>query len=341
MDFITYRRTPHQKWRRFPLRTIITAGCILVAFCAVSSAETDEYADERIDITDYFSLPNGHATAVEEHDLGTAKETPVLDFSHINDGEKQTVEYRIYGDTIIERRNDNETEWFSANNGIIRLKGIASRLYGLNFNEGVPYHATPANAPAGDISQTDTLTIVHASGASQSYQISSTYSARPGGMIITAEGDTIKETVMHIARYSFCPEGNAGSGKTATYADIRWMASDRQFPIVEWRKYEGWNGNYESATLSTVRIPQQEKTRKKRSQTIEPAPGSDLQSVTITDLGGKTLRKYTPEEMAGTIDYRLPTGWYIITEQYPDRTVSYKKHISRNQSNLKDSMNLP
>lgn len=336
MDFITYRRFHHQRGKKFPLRTIITAGCILAVISAVSSAETDEYNDERIDVTDYFSLPNGRATAVEEHDIGTAKETPILDFSHINDGEKQMVEYRIYGDTIIERRNDNETEWFSANNGIIRLKGIASRLYGLNFNEGVPYHATPANAPAGNISQTDTLTIVHAGGAAQSYQISSTYSARPGGMIITAEGDTIKETVMHIARYSFCPERNAASGKTAAYADIRWMAPDRRFPIVEWRKYEGWNGNHESATLSTVRIQQQEKTRKKRSRDIEPAPGSDLQSVTITDLGGKMLRKYTPEEMAGTIDYGLPTGWYIITEQYPDRTVSYKKHISRSQSSLKD-----
>lgn len=303
---------------------LITTACAICFHIACAAQTPNEYTEERVDVTGFFKELNAKALTTTP---GTNSALSVLDFSQYNDVKNLSYTLRAYGDSIVERHGDNEVEWFACDGGTKRLKGIFSRICTLDFRQGLPYRSSDNNTR--EITGSDTLTIIHANGEARSYAINVEYSIRSGGTVIPAVGDTIRETSVHTTRYSFAISDDPTDNRTASYTNTRWEADDRDFPVVEWTRYTGWNGDIESATLSAETARSAKKQAKETNESRQSfAP--NLEMLVITDISGKTYRKYTAEEAACTTDYGLPPGWYIFTEHYPDRSISTKKYIDRN-----------
>lgn len=302
---------------------IITATCAACVNVA-AARDADACNETRTDVTEFFkTLADKILTTAPGAESNAAAAEGALDFSQCSYDNKISFTHSVYGDSIAVRQGESEMSWYADAEGIRRLKGIVTRVSSLNFSEGLIYNIT-GNA-ATEISGTDTLTIVHADGSSLQIPIVTTYAVRPGGSVITAEGDTIAETTIHVAGYNFRIADEAGSNSRATYTTIRWEAEGRDFPVVEWVRYSGWNGNVESATLSAEEKPAR-KTRTADRHIAEYRPGK-LKSLVISDLSGKTVRRYNATEAASTTDYGLSRGWYIVTEEYDDTSISEKKYF--------------
>ncbi len=296
------------------------AACVNVA----AARDADACNETRTDVTEFFkTLADKTLATPPGADCNASAAEAALDFSQCSDGNKISFTHSVYGDSIAVRQGEAEMSWYADTEGIRRLKGIVTRVSSLNFSEGLIYNIT-GNA-ATEISGTDTLTIVHADGSSLQIPIVTTYAVRPGGSVITAEGDTIAETTIHVAGYNFRIADEAGCNSRATYTATRWEAEGRDFPVVEWVRYSGWNGNVESVTLSAEEKPAR-KTRTADRHVAEYRPGK-LKGLVISDLLGKTVRRYNAAEAAGTTDYGLPRGWYIVTEEYDDTSISEKKYF--------------
>lgn len=311
------------KIKSFKFMMTLCSGCIHIALCAQDTANIEK----RIDITEFFNItsPN-ELTATTVTGCNTTTKQTTMDFSQCCGDKISAYKNLIYNDSITGRHSDsnNEIEWYTTTDGIKRLNGIISRLYTLDFKKGLPYHIS--NKVGTEISDTDTLSIIHANGDSRSFRISTFYSIRQGGTVITVQGDTITETIIHTTGFYFTVSDDAKENRTASYTNIRWEADNRDFPIIECTKYTGWNGDIESATL--LINPRAGSKKRTKESTLSKSYQSDLQMLIITDLSGKIQREYTAEEAAYTTDYGLPSGWYIITGKYPDRNISNKKYIN-------------
>lgn len=290
---------------------VMALCCIVYAYSPVQAQDIREFSEVRIDVTGNFQYTPG-----------------ILDFSHIDGDVEIKYDHKVYSDTVAERYGRNEVEMFTEAGGTRYLKSIVSRLSGLSFSNGLRYLSTSGIA-ANATEYCDTLTVVRADGNARTYPITASYEVSDGGYVIPERGDTIK-TIKHTSGYSFVIPENSGTNKTLTYTNTRWISDLYPFPIVEWDRYTGWNGDTETVTI--YRNPPSENVRARKAAKPNQTDlyDGELQKLVITDLSGKVYRIYSAEQAAGITDYGLPEGWYIFTEHYTDKNISTKKYIGTN-----------
>ena len=317
----THKPPHNHQFNRISSIRLISIACALCP--VIATAGTPDYTEERIDITEYISQIYRTATAGSDTDdsLQAARQT-ILDFTQCGNDGTRTYTMADYGDSIRTRSDGAETRWFADSADTRTLKGIFSRSFTLKFHNGPVFTSTSSSLKT----KSDTLTIVHADGSYRSFPISTFYSRQPGGTVIPAEGDTIRETIKYITGYSFPVPDNNGGFTVATYTNTRWETDNREHSILEWEQYTGWNGDTRSATLTASRSPNRKPRVKDNKNPAYHHP--ELIRLTITDLSGKIQRQYTPEEASSAIDYGLPPGWYIITEEYTDKNISTKTYLN-------------
>lgn len=290
---------------------MIALCCIIYACRPVQAQDIMEFSEVRIDVTGNFQYTPG-----------------ILDFSHIDGDVEIKYDHKVYSDTVAERYGRNEVEMFIEAGGTRYLKSIVSRLSGLSFSNGLRYLSTDGIA-ANATEYCDTLTVVRADGNARTYPITASYEASDGGYVIPERGDTIK-TIKHTSGYSFVIPGNSGTNKTLTYTNTRWISDLYTFPIVEWDRYTGWNGDTETVTIYRNQPSENGRAKKAAKPNQTDLYAGELQKLVITDLSGKVYRIYSAEQAAGVTNYGLPEGWYIFTEHYSDKNISTKKYIRKN-----------
>lgn len=305
------------------LRGVIAICCMFMFDFGIVAKESNTYFEERVEVTE--SLNEMISKVGYAVNSGSWLEQDcrqlTLDFSRNYAGERIRYDYRTYGDTITERNNGKEVECFYNTPTQTRLKDISSRSYSINFANGLIY-PTPHQPTFEKITHSDTISISQANEERQRHEIFASSIVKKGGDIILSEGDTIKNAEIYISYYEFFLPDKNGESTKATYTNTRWIVADMPSPIIEWIKYTGWNNNKEIATLSVGSTLQQKDNVPKNIHKIDSQ--SEFQYITISDISGKVLRKFYSEEIA---DYGLPSGWYIITKQYSDKSISEKVYL--------------
>ena len=304
------------------LRGVIAICCMFMFNFGIVAKESNTYFEERVEVTESLNEMISKVGYAVNSDSWLEQDCRQLtfDFSRNYAGERIRYDYRTYGDTITERNNGKEVECFYNTPTQTRLKDISSRSYSINFANGLLY-PTPHQPTFEKITYRDTISISQANEERQRHKIFASSIVKNGGDIILSEGDTIKNAEIYISYYEFFLPDKNGESTKATYTNTRWIVADMPSPIIEWIKYTGWNNNKEIATLSEGSTLQQ---KDNVPQNIHKIDSQEFQYITISDISGKVLRKFYSEEIA---DYRLPSGWYIITKQYSDKSISEKVYL--------------
>lgn len=312
-----------KSYRCTSLFTRVAPGLILAVMgCGMSIAQNvttedcvAEYVEKRVDITPSINNFDFAKLSGCNHS--------VLDLTGIDDGKTINFTHRIYCDTLRECYGSDEVEWDICISDTILRKGIFSRQRSISFQKGLVI-GMPWESPAGNSSYFDEMTVVDADGKKSKNVVTVTHVSTDGHTVILSDNDTIDNVRLIVTEVTCSAVQSSSGDKLRGLLCMRWWSRDNRHAIVEYAGYQGWNADKEFATAIMPDKTERPKLKdNERSNFLLP----ELRYLTVSDLSGKVLRSYSPDEMDRIHDYGLRPGWYIITEYYTDRNISRKEYI--------------
>lgn len=278
-----------------------------------------EYGEGRIDITQSLDDKTVEYICNIPTSGNDRENSPLLDLSRLSRGKRKNFIHKIYDGLGSERYGDDIVEQFEESAEGKLLKGTYSRTHSISFKYGFLV-GLQSRQTAYCHQYYDTITLKRNDGSNNAYPIISSCKAVMKGRLILSPGDTISNITALINEYKFI----ASTCDVPNYRSIRIVSPDYPFALFEWEKYYGWNDDRESATVIASSGGMMQKKRHETDTNI----CDDVQYVVISDLFGRVIMRCGADGIKNMQTSQLPSGWYIITEYYKDKTVSAKRYIS-------------